>query len=373
MKTIRSMLCMLLACCLLAGVLPVAAAAEAPVYLALGDSISTGYGLAEKDPGFADQIAAAYPSYTYRNYAVNGNTAAGIYEQLLTGELDEDLAEAELITLTCGGNDLMAVLYVKIAALYNADHPAGPIASTEITDIFGGTHPTLKKEDLMDYSMAALKGLAASAEFEAGLLAYGEALSRVMTYIRQRNSHARVVIPTQYNPYKTFEFFPLLWDLYREIEPGVLLLNEVIRSRAEELQYTVAEVYEAFASSETNLCNANYVLFQGYDLDFHPNAQGHRVMAQVILERIAPPTQTIEAADPAAGTVTVSLTNGENALLAAAFYDAYGRLAGFTAVPVEARNGTMTLTADLTGEAVRLQIFLLSSKTNAPLCPAAEG
>ena len=54
---------------------------DAPVYLALGDSITTGYGLKENEKSFPE-IVARTKGYALVNRAVNGNTASGIIEQM---------------------------------------------------------------------------------------------------------------------------------------------------------------------------------------------------------------------------------------------------------------------------------------------------
>ena len=99
MKVFHKPIRLLLTLCLLAQLLLIPSfAADAPVYLALGDSISTGYGLSETDPGFVEQLADCYPDFTLVNEAVNGNTPAGVYEQLKDGALDSYLTNAKLIT-----------------------------------------------------------------------------------------------------------------------------------------------------------------------------------------------------------------------------------------------------------------------------------
>ena len=358
--------------CLLLAMLPVtAAAAQEPVYLALGDSISTGYGLAASDPGFVDQIAAQYPQLVPVNHSVNGNTAEGIYAQLRDGQLDDLLVRAELITLTCGGNDLMAVLYVKIANLYNRDHPQAPIAPTDITAIFGGTHPVLKTDDLLNYAQTALQGFASSPEFQEGLEAYAVSLTKVLSYIRQQNPDTRVVIPTQYNPYNVFEFLPKLRSVYLEIEAGVLRLNEVIRACGQDNRCSVAEVYPVFRDSEENLCNAGYVLFAAPELDFHPNAKGHTVIADVILRLLAEPVVTVLEVS-LSGLVTVDLQGAEAALAAAAFYSEEGCLLGLAMEPVPEPEGQLTLQAELSAAAAFVQVFLLDRESYRPLCPAIK-
>ena len=55
----RRLLSVLLSLCLMLGLLPTAAFAQGEVYVALGDSISTGYGLTDSDACFTRQIAAS--------------------------------------------------------------------------------------------------------------------------------------------------------------------------------------------------------------------------------------------------------------------------------------------------------------------------
>ena len=104
-----------------------AAESETITYLALGDSISTGYGLAgytskkHSPEGFTYQIAADL-GYKLINKAVDGNKSADILNQLnnplnANYVAEADLAKADVITITAGGNDMMALLYAKTAEL----------------------------------------------------------------------------------------------------------------------------------------------------------------------------------------------------------------------------------------------------------------
>lgn len=81
--------------------LPAAALADDvqddPHYLALGDSISTGYTLGGghfTDENFVNIVASA-DGYTVVNKAVDGNTAPGIYVQISEGALDAEITSAE--------------------------------------------------------------------------------------------------------------------------------------------------------------------------------------------------------------------------------------------------------------------------------------
>src|SRR5699024_1555973 len=93
----------------------VLAAEDAKTYLALGDSITTGYapGGAKVAKPFADQVAAQY-GYTLVNQAEDGETTASLLQKLEAQEID--LSGAALVTISIGGNDLIEVLYEALEA-----------------------------------------------------------------------------------------------------------------------------------------------------------------------------------------------------------------------------------------------------------------
>src|SRR5579864_8629110 len=78
MSRIQHVVCMLLACAMLAA--PAAAQKASPVLLVVGDSISAGYGLAQGE-GWVDLLAARLMKDGYRervvNASISGDTTAG--------------------------------------------------------------------------------------------------------------------------------------------------------------------------------------------------------------------------------------------------------------------------------------------------------
>ena len=117
----KRLLSLLLTMCMVMTLLPAAHAAE-KIYLALGDSITAGYGLADEGECFA-AIVAAEKGYTLINRAVNGNTAEGISMQLSDPDVLIDVLSADVITITCGGNDLMGLVFTQAADAFNALSP----------------------------------------------------------------------------------------------------------------------------------------------------------------------------------------------------------------------------------------------------------
>ena len=87
--------------------------------LALGDSLTTGYGLANYTPGgspylcnsYINQIAKAMGlegGQTYINRAVNGDRSADLAK--LLPSLENEVKSADMIIITIGGNDLLSLL-----------------------------------------------------------------------------------------------------------------------------------------------------------------------------------------------------------------------------------------------------------------------
>ena len=118
----KRLIAALLSLCMLLGMAPLSALAAQPVYVALGDSISTGYGLDTETAGksFVEQIAEQQDlSMTMR--AADGETTASLLAKLenADGEVAKALERADVVTLTIGGNDFMNALYEYMAEAYN--------------------------------------------------------------------------------------------------------------------------------------------------------------------------------------------------------------------------------------------------------------
>lgn len=123
---------LLLCLCLAVGLLPARALAAPVSYVALGDSITAGYGLGEGEKAFPQLLAEAN-GLDLTDLAEDGLTGAELSAALQTDkELQQAVAGADIITVTIGGNDLMNALYQGLAEAYNQfastalTPPAGP-------------------------------------------------------------------------------------------------------------------------------------------------------------------------------------------------------------------------------------------------------
>ncbi len=323
----KRMLAVLLSVVMVLGMLPVTASAvegDDSVYLALGDSITTGYAppLADGTPQkvespFADQVAAAQ-GYTLENMAADGETSASLLEKLQKTDSEElaAAAAAELITITIGGNDLMGALYGYLAEKYVEDKPdVQDFDADDVREMLVAGNP-----DFLSFASQKISGFALSTQAHTALSGFTTNLNAIIGAIKQVNSDATILVATQYNPYyylaKSMEGTPLFADIASKIssafEAGVAALNYVV-SDGTPAGYQVVDVYTAFntaADSGTNPCNPSVstVTF-AIDLDFHPNQTGHDLIAEAINDKLPAKTYSLSV-----GGTTVTSQNANDVL-----------------------------------------------------------
>ena len=206
-KLLRSVLALSMAVQLLA--VPALAVEKAPVYLALGDSISTGYGLAAPvTDTFVERVNSSL-GYTLENRALDGNTANGIYQQLTDPTAvqyvpESLLRDADLITITCGGNDMMDFMYGVILKAYNEKNPNTPITDIEELKTTIRTDKVRALKLVSAAKKAVTVDLMESAGFQHAVTEFQHSLTNLVGYIRSKNPSAVLTVATQYHPYQAF-------------------------------------------------------------------------------------------------------------------------------------------------------------------------
>lgn len=256
--------------------------AQEKIYLALGDSLTTGYGLKFGEKGFPDIIAENH-GYTLVNKAVNGSTVDGLIQVVGNKNLLPTIEKAELITVSCGGNDLMGLLMVRIAEVYNAyfAEDGRKLSPGDIMDVLSNPMDPRSMKAAACTEIVFMGngewGIEPFLESEGTRMAmkqYTEKLNGVIGKIRSMNPNAVIIVSTQYNPYKGIGGELEKLDVFAGL--GTKMLSDVIRENANEGGYSVADVYEAFESAEGDLLNASLA---PVNLDVHPNAEGHKLIA----------------------------------------------------------------------------------------------
>ena len=132
-------LCMVLVLCL--SLLPITVLAASNSYVALGDSITTGYGLGSEEQSFA-KIVAEENGYTLNDDLATDGATSGDLLGVVTDQANaETLKNADLITITIGGNDLMGALYQFLADKYNETNDPD-ISAKDVQDALAGKEDT---------------------------------------------------------------------------------------------------------------------------------------------------------------------------------------------------------------------------------------
>ncbi|MCD8372552.1 MAG: GDSL-type esterase/lipase family protein [Clostridia bacterium] len=244
-------------------------------YLAIGDSITTGYGLKDGQKGYATLFAESTHADLIANLAIDGQRASE-----LSAALEEDGADygiyvnaiksANIITISIGGNDLMSAFYAFVAEIIGDGYTAENVYSV-LTNPLNNLPPILNilfKLNSADYSAEMID----SAIFNTAVTACIANVNAVASKIKKINPDVRILIANQYNPYRWITGFPNIVNLF---ETGVSYYNSLFKQSA-SADYNIVDIYSVFNASQNTLTNAD---LSAFSLDFHPNAAGHAVIA----------------------------------------------------------------------------------------------
>lgn len=197
------------------------------IYLALGDSITAGYGV--ESPFSFPSLYAAFlrrhdPDLHVLNCGVNGLTTGGLLNLLQTNQnLRYSVTQASLITLTIGSNDLL--------------------------------HLIGNPNQIMGTSL------------EHTLRTMGQNLALIGDVLRQLNPKATIKVATLYNPLPAGPYAQYFGQAQGVLDKA----NAMIVTWAK--RYGAGPVYieREFRGKERLLIGQDYV---------HPNAAGYQVMAK---------------------------------------------------------------------------------------------
>lgn len=275
-------LCMVLVLCL--SLLPVTVLAAGNSYVALGDSITTGYGL-EEEQSFAE-IVAEEKEYTLNDtLAADGATSEELLGVVTNPENAETLKNANLITITIGGNDLMGALYQYLADVYNTTNETA-FTGEDMQLALMGQNADIPQSTALLLLMFNLNTFVSSG-IDSTLSEFQTNLSSIFQKLKELNPTAQIIVTNQYNPYGILENSSYA-SLVEQFETGIAKLNDVISEVCESLGVTVADVHASFAEAldaGENPCNAS-VAGGTINPDFHPNAYGHELIAAAIAAQL---------------------------------------------------------------------------------------
>ncbi|QNU65547.1 hypothetical protein EHE19_011470 [Ruminiclostridium herbifermentans] len=264
--------------------IPMSIMNQSTKYVALGDSITTGYGLENynsndvknktSEKSFVTKLSKKIGKEAV-NLGVDGIDSTRLLKAITkpsTADEKEIIAQIEkagVITISIGGNDvfmaLAEVLNDKLGKdknLFNANKQ--DILKVTMDLIFNKS----AKETLKNNVIKATRTFTGDkANNEEGNFA------SIIREIKELNPGAQIVVNTIYNPYD-IQFASFCNEAIETINAKIISDSENGKN------YLVADVYSAFAKARkgTILVNAD----TGKTFDPHPTAKGHEVIYTVI-------------------------------------------------------------------------------------------
>ena len=217
-------------------VVPPTFAPRTVVLVGLGDSLTQGVGDERKREGYVGRLAVRMEEWKgvknveVRNLAKRGRRSDQLEEQLSDPRVREAVAEADILTLTIGGNDLMKVI----------------------------------KKDLFNLDAKA---------FEGKLEPFMDRLSTSLFQVRRANPDAVLIIMGLYNP------LTVVTDEESDFDRILSEWNSVLEDAA------VADGRACFVPVD-DLFISNRDLVYHTDF-FHPNSKGYSRMTDRIMESLS--------------------------------------------------------------------------------------
>lgn len=251
--------------------------------LALGDSVTTGYGLSDQDECYVN-LVASQKGFQFFNYAQDGLTSSELVAQLETAvqnpSLQAMVSDVEYVVLTIGGNDLLGALYE--AAAQNA----GCTREELLEKLQGGNAMEILSAV---NSLKAVSGGLAQGGIDPVIAEYQQNLGTVIAGIRSLKPSVQIILQTQYHPYQWIQY-DALSDVIQDVKTCVEKMNVATTQMAQTTGCTLVDVYGAFQKSQSSLTNASIdasnIMDIQVNLDFHPNSAGHEVIAELVAAAI---------------------------------------------------------------------------------------
>ena len=223
---------------------------------AVGDSLTYGVGDATNNGGFvgltqADLEATGQYQVMTKNYGVSGNTSTQILSRInKQAKIRTDLKQANIITVTAGGNDLMHVLQQHFLSL----------SEKEIT---------------------------------AGSTAFQKHLTTLLTTIRKENATAPIYVFGIYNPF--YVYFPKMTAMTNSVSAWNQATQKTLQG-FQRVYYIDIDKVLSNAETVANKASAKEALKEATSGDgnplifsqdhFHPNNAGYAQMTKQLMTKL---------------------------------------------------------------------------------------
>lgn len=254
-------------------------------YVALGDNIAYGYGLADRDnDSYASKVRQKYniSQSNFQNLAVSGMTCAEYYEKIQEEEYTNAIENADLLTVSIGSNELLGLVTKAVS-----DVTGVPIDSPnfveEAQNVFLSAS-MLEKIKMLTEIYNTFTSEEMKLQIEASINTYKDNWSKSIQYIKEINPDITIVATEFYNPY--YEISLGSYDLGGFVDENIQKMNEILHENSNsESEYKIAKIYDAFNTTNPRLTNVN-ISMSDLNVDPHPNVLGHEVICTKIMDAL---------------------------------------------------------------------------------------
>ena len=254
-------------------------------YVALGDSIAYGYGLANRDTeSYASRVKEKYniSESNFQNLGISGMTCTEFYQKIQEEDYTNAISNADLLTISIGSNELLGLVTRAVSEVTGVPEDSANFVE-EAQNVFLNASILEKLNMLTEiYNMFTSEEM--KLQIEASINAYRDNWIKSIQYIKQINPDITIVATEFYNPY--YEISLGSYDLGGFVDENIQKLNEIlINSSNSETEYKIAKIYDAFNITDPRLTNVNISL-SNLNVDPHPNALGHEVICTKIMDAL---------------------------------------------------------------------------------------
>ncbi|MGN0630160.1 MAG: GDSL-type esterase/lipase family protein [Ruminococcus sp.] len=284
-KTFTKMTAVFAACSSLLTAVSFTAGAEGNMKIvAMGDSITNGYSMDGSLIASYPELVSSYYGADLVNFAQDGLTSEGLLAQLADPAVQSELASADAVLITIGGNDIMG-------PALNNDYITASEYST-MSELIAA----MKAQNESDSFFMVRMQKHLNSVMPPAIAACGANVQQINAQISAITS-APVVIQTVYNPMDLADddtplassgsMNVLSANVNGFLEgkpdnttyPQETSVNAIIRGLAGA---AVADIYNVFAGHSYFYTHINNV-------DVHPNSKGHLAMAETVIELLGLP------------------------------------------------------------------------------------
>lgn len=252
---------------------------DSVVYVAIGDSITYGYSLENRErERFSARIASYMDehgmSVVESNQGVSGQVSADLLRNIEQQKVDL-LDRADYVTICIGTND--ALLPFEFFLLNYADCFYTYNGADDTSELWKRVDKTTFLKEFADAEQSACENLDA----------FYDNLSGIIDAIREENPDCQIAVMTLYNPYRDMDYQITADNQKIHVgeytESKIAYANDMIRMVCQEKDVILADCYTAFASSDEVVLN-NQTADWYLDADDHPTAAGQQLIADVFID-----------------------------------------------------------------------------------------